>query len=121
MNVFFKLDEEKNVVPSESYLGIDRVDATDLPNGLWVSTVFLGTTHGWDEDGQPLLFETMIFRNGSWSDLYCRRYSSWKDAKIGHEVAVLAAQFSLGSSTESVKASVPVGSLQDREKTGGVA
>jgi hypothetical protein len=46
-----------------------------------VSTVFLGLDHGWD--GRPMLFETMLFVNGSSID--CERYSTWDEAEAGHE------------------------------------
>lgn len=43
-----------------------RVAATLLPNGLWVSTVWVGLDMGVDfsedgEDYKPLIFETMVF------------------------------------------------------------
>lgn len=52
-----------------------------------VSTVFLGMDHNW-YGGEPLLFETMVFSNGDWGDLYCRRYSNYDDAITGHNKAV---------------------------------
>lgn len=48
-----------------------------------VSTVFLSVDHNYD-DGPPILWETMIFKKGDWSELYCERYSSYKEALEGH-------------------------------------
>jgi hypothetical protein len=36
----------------------------------------------WGE-GPPILFETMVFRNGSGDEQ--ERYSSWDDAEAGHK------------------------------------
>lgn len=50
-----------------------------------VSTVFLGLDHGFD-DGDPVLFETMIF--GGEHDREMWRYCTWAEAVEGHERAV---------------------------------
>jgi hypothetical protein len=62
-----------------------RVDLTCVGNAE-ISTVFLGLNHRYSDKGPPLLFETMIF--GGKHDEYCKRYSSWDDAMIGHDMAV---------------------------------
>lgn len=49
-----------------------------------VSTVFLGLDHSFG-DGEPLLFETMIF--GGEHDQYQDRYSTWDEAVEGHKKA----------------------------------
>lgn len=51
-----------------------------------VSTVFLGINHGWGE-GEPILFETMIFGSEKMKD-YCERYATWEEAEDGHLRAV---------------------------------
>jgi hypothetical protein len=51
-----------------------------------VSTAFLGLDHRFIGLGPPLLFETMIFKNGIGIDM--KRYSSYDDAETGHTVAV---------------------------------
>lgn len=54
---------------------------------ILVSTVFLGFDHRFlDDDGPPILFETMIF--GGKHDQYQERYTTWDDAVAGHERAV---------------------------------
>lgn len=56
--------------------------------GHFISTVFLGLNHNFDGSGSPLLFETMIFHPDSkWNELYADRYSTWEEAKEGHELA----------------------------------
>jgi hypothetical protein len=47
-----------------------------------VSTVFLGIDHGFSDDG-PVLFETMLFVNGSGEQM--ERYCTWDEAEAGHE------------------------------------
>ena len=61
---------------NERHLALDN-----LPNGVRVSTVFLGLDHSFG-GGKPVLWETMIF-NGP-HDQYQERYSSVEDAKEGH-------------------------------------
>jgi len=59
----------------------------ELPNGYWVSTVWMGIDHRFLE-GPPLIFETMVEDpEGHWTD-YQERYSSEEDAIIGHLQAV---------------------------------
>lgn len=50
-----------------------------------VSTVFLGMDHQFEQGGQPILFETMIF--GGEHDEFQERYSTWEQAEAGHEAA----------------------------------
>lgn len=54
-------------------------------NGLGVSTVFLGLDHNWNDEGVPILFETMIF--GMDDEEYQERYATWEEAEKGHEIA----------------------------------
>lgn len=63
-----------------------RVARTELPWGTVISTVFLALNHNWSDYGTPILWETMIF--GGACDEFQRRYSSYRQALIGHNVAV---------------------------------
>ena len=56
-----------------------------LPNGKWVSTVWLGLDCQFGE-GKPLIFETMVFpEKGNFLDIDCARYSTEEEALKGHE------------------------------------
>jgi hypothetical protein len=56
------------------------------PEGVLVSTVFLGLDHRFGDDGPPLLFETMIFGGEHDEDQW--RYSTWDEAVAGHAAAL---------------------------------
>lgn len=60
-----------------------RVARTELDDGRYVSTVFLGLDHQWGE-GPPLLFETMVFPE---CEDY-ERYATWDEAVAGHDQVV---------------------------------
>ena len=68
--------------------GYKVIKQTTLPNGKWISTVWLGLDHNFDE-GEPLIFETMVFKNKSnYDELDMERYSTLKQAVVGHEKMV---------------------------------
>lgn len=70
-----------------------RVAETTLPNGYWVSTVWLGINHSFGS-GRPLIFETMVFPHNKqddggkgvtgWGDVDSDRYSTEAEALEGH-------------------------------------
>jgi len=65
-----------------------HVAETTLPDGKWVSTVWLGIDHNFG-GGIPLIFETMVFpKKGEYGELECRRYSTEQEAIAGHEEVV---------------------------------
>lgn len=64
-----------------------RFVAQDNINGYLVSTVFLGVDHAF-MDGKPVLFETMVFKEGDWGALECKRYCTWEEAEKGHKEIV---------------------------------
>jgi hypothetical protein len=69
----------------DEYQDDRRVAETTLPDGRWVSTVFLGINHQFGE-GPPLIFETMVFPNeNDLSEEYCERYSTEEEAQAGHD------------------------------------
>lgn len=62
------------------------VTQTRLPNGVRVSTVFLGMNLQF-ETGPPLVFETMVFESEEGGYVY-QRYSTWNAAQAGHDECV---------------------------------
>lgn len=65
-------------------MGYKRVAEDTLPDGRWISTVWLGIDHQYG-DGAPLIFETMVFPSKSnLLDEYCERYSTEEEALAGH-------------------------------------
>lgn len=67
---------------------LKRVAETTLPNGRWVSTVWMGLNHQYG-DGPPLIFETMVFASkDDMGDLDCERYSTEQEALAGHAAMV---------------------------------
>jgi hypothetical protein len=54
-----------------------------------VSTVFLGLDHNWFGEGEPILFETMIF--GGKFDNEQWRYRTYDEAEEGHKKVVAKA------------------------------
>jgi hypothetical protein len=52
-----------------------------------VSTVLLGLNHGFslDPDSPPIIFETMIFKDGDMGGEYTERYAYLAQAKAGHK------------------------------------
>lgn len=89
------LDDDKNVVSTselfvwaEWYENADRRVAEDTIGEYWVSTVFLGLDHRFDDEGPPLIFETMIkHKIDGWMN-YQNRYATWEEALKGHNEAV---------------------------------
>lgn len=61
-----------------------------LPDGVRVSTVFLGLDHSFSLNGLPILFETIIF--GGSHDQYMDRYHTRDEAIAGHAKAVAIAK-----------------------------
>lgn len=61
-----------------------------------VSTVFLGIDHGFDDNRQPVLWETMIFGGPDGFNDAQVRYSSLEEARSRHERVVQTA-ISLGA------------------------
>lgn len=62
----------------------DRIVKHTYVYDTLVSTVFLGLDHNWDDDGPPILFETMVFggpaeKGGGMQD----RYATWEQAEEG--------------------------------------
>jgi len=65
----------------------ERHVAVEKLGAVRISTTFLGIDHNFTGEGNPILFETMIF--GGKYDQYTERYYSWEEAEEGHKAAVL--------------------------------
>lgn len=66
---------------------VDRILAQEtLPNGRWVSTVWIGTDYNFAGQGPPLIFESMVFpKKGEYNELDCLRYATKEEALAGHK------------------------------------
>lgn len=62
-----------------------RVGKTILPNGNWISTVWLGLDHSYTDEGSILIFETMVFPPDSFIELDMERYTTEQEAIQGHK------------------------------------
>lgn len=62
----------------------DKVVKQDTIGEFFVSTVWLGIDHGPDEQGRPVIFETMVFPD----ERHVERYATEEDARAGHLRAV---------------------------------
>ena len=58
-----------------------------LKNGIFISTVWLGLDHQYGE-GEPLIFETMVFWRNGYTDMDMRRYSTEHQAVYNHNLMV---------------------------------
>lgn len=89
--IYYKLDENKNVIPCKMEECTTTTKASIVKQEhlgeKWISTVFMHINHNYDV-GEPLVFETMIKdKTYGWLD-YCDRYSTWQEAEEGHKRAV---------------------------------
>lgn len=87
MSIYYKLDDERNPVQCrmhECYAGDNGVERTELTNGYVISTVFLYINHNHDREGEPILFETMVFPPNSLLDEDRVRYHTWDESVKGH-------------------------------------
>lgn len=64
-----------------------RVFASTLPDGRWLSTVWIGINHRFFGDGPPLIFETMLFsHDGPGESLNEWRFATEQEALLWHEI-----------------------------------
>lgn len=69
---------------AKQFESIDRHVSDDTINKFRISTVWMGINiHEFDP---PLVFETMIFKDGK--EIYLTRCSTWDEAKKQHEIAL---------------------------------
>lgn len=67
------------------------INRTDMASGAWASTVWLGIDHsyvGTSATQKPVIFETMIFPDDSYCEVFCKRYSTEEEAEVGHVVSI---------------------------------
>jgi hypothetical protein len=76
------------LLSDRAYKKIGLTKVADGEKSFTVSTVWLGINHRYG-DGPPLIFETMVFGEGSMLDLACARYSTEQEAREGHRAMVL--------------------------------
>lgn len=107
---YYILDDENNVVVVDDVLVWGewfetawprrRVAQTEIRDGAYVSTVFLGLDHRFGAPGPPLVFESMAFTarsevrfsvifgrevEGHGEELDCERCATWGQALMQHE------------------------------------
>ena len=68
---------------------------TKIGENILVSTIFLGIDHGHGAMGRPVLFETMVFRNGEGEEM--DRCCTWEEAEVMHEEMVERVKAESGS------------------------
>lgn len=104
------LDKKKNPVPVydiaewakwfETSHKEKIVDQDTLPDGTFISTVFLGIDHQFGDSGSPILFETLVVnKKWEWKNdnpdpetgqgQLMWRYHTWAEAKKGHMKAII--------------------------------
>lgn len=83
---YFRL-EGKTVIPvNDLFLSETAcVLGTELPDGVFISTVFIGIGPK-DANGNYLIFETMIF--GGEHDGCQWKYATYEEAEVGHQKAI---------------------------------
>ena len=88
MNRYILQGHKAVLVDKETYLNLqenqDRTVAKSTIDDYLVSTVFLGLDHQWEDDGPPLLFETMVFGKGPLNERL-ERCTTWEEAEVMHE------------------------------------
>lgn len=89
------LDDNKNPVPARAlewarWFTISRDKrrvASDDIGTTFISTVFVGIDLSHGDADAPVLFETMVFHDGSWledTSYGIKQYSTWAEAEEGH-------------------------------------
>lgn len=76
---------------------------------LRVSTVFLGIDHnfGFRDNGDAILFETMIFGADAEGDRYQTRCATWDEAERMHEIGVTVANGLLARANDALAGKFP--------------
>lgn len=92
----------------EAY-GLNRQVAETFIGGLRISTVFLAIDHNYSGQGDPLLFETMIFDDGKdgIDATYQTRCSTWGEAEAQHVAAEVVAMAWLAKARAALRSLNP--------------
>lgn len=88
---FYVLDSSKNVVISENNTpgGSEIIKVTTLKKyNYFISTAFLSLDFSTDDAGPPVVFETVCYIKPINQLIHLKRYSTYRDAIIGHRRAV---------------------------------
>jgi len=87
MTEFYYLNPDKSYTPCDSekwgsqLKTKDRQIDFDVLNGFLISTVWIGLNHK--------LFKTLVFDSPKGvKSMYCESYSTWQEAKAGHQKAI---------------------------------
>ena len=71
-----------------NFLMTNRIVRQDqLAGPILISTIFLGLDHNFSGEGDPILFETMMF-GAPKLEGYQMRYKTWDEAELGHDIAL---------------------------------
>lgn len=90
--VYYRLEDDHSLTEVRGHEGLLSIKwpikvGEHKQDGIFVSTVFLPAVHGHDEDGKPFLFET-LYQDSRDDSEQIERYTSWDDAKAGHDEIV---------------------------------
>lgn len=81
----------------------NRAVAKTKIGDILVSTVFLGLDHNFSDEGDPLLFETLVFDSeGEGGEML--RYFTWDEAEAGHKEMVKRIEAQAAISVEAANA-----------------
>jgi hypothetical protein len=84
-NSFYKLSGKQIAQCAPFNLQNQQLFLTKM-GGIHVSTIFLGVSHGFTADDEPILFETMISGGEHGGSTF--RYTDWDSARVGHDSCV---------------------------------
>lgn len=93
----------------------NRIVARTLVGPVLVSTVFLGLDHSFG-DGDPVLFETMVF-DAEADDNWMCRYCTWEEAVRGHETTVKTTEDLVAAAKGRIAAQLAELGLKVTDKT----
>ena len=97
--MYYKLNEDRNVSRCSSedwpefFESSDRFVKQENVEDKYVSTVFLGIDYNFSGEGEPILFETMVFRRNEegeidFTEVFCDRCSTWEEAENIHKETI---------------------------------